>query len=40
MAAVDVGVGHRDDPVIAQLVVLETLADPGPQRSDQVPDLF
>src|SRR6266480_8018170 len=40
MAAVDIGVGHDDDAVIARLVGVEILAaDAGAERLDQGPDL-
>src|SRR4029077_12918184 len=40
MAAVDIGVGHDDDAVIARLVGVEILAaDAGAERLDQVADL-
>ena len=40
VAAVDVGVGHQDDAVVAQLVrVVLVLADAGAQRGDQRADL-
>ena len=38
--AVDVGVGHDDDLVIAQLVGVEFLAEAGSQRGDHGADLF
>src|SRR5262249_57284484 len=38
--AVDVGVRHDDDLVIAQLVRVELLADPGSERGDQRTDLL
>ena len=41
MGAVDVGVGHDDDLVVAQLVDVElVLADAGAQRGDQRADLL
>ena len=41
MRAVDVGVGHDDDLVIAQLVDVELVAaDAGAERGDQRADLF
>ena len=40
MAAVDVGIGHRDDAVVAQFFVFETFADTSAQSGDQVPDLL
>jgi hypothetical protein len=40
MGAVDVGVGHDDDAVIAQLVGVEILADAGAERSNQRSDLL
>src|SRR6185437_10488196 len=40
MAAVDIGVGHDDDAVVARLVGLEILAaDPGAERLDEGADL-
>ena len=36
VGAVDVGVGEQDDLVIAGLLDVELLADPGPHRSDDV----
>ena len=38
--AVDVGVGHDDDAVVAQLERVERVADAGAERRDQRPDLF
>ena len=43
MGAVDVGVGHDDDPVVAELREVEAVADaldPGPERDDQRPDVL
>src|SRR5215472_9740181 len=40
MRAVDIGVGHRDHPVVAEPVIVEALADTGTQGRDQVSDLF
>ena len=41
VGAVDVGVGHDHDLVVAQLLGVEfLLADPGPQRRDQRADLL
>ena len=41
MGAVDIGVGHDHDPVIADLLDVEIVAaDAGPQRRDQRPDLL
>ena len=43
MGAVDVGVGHDDDPVVAQLREVEAVADaldPGPEGDDQRPDVL
>ena len=43
MRAVDVGVGHDDDPVIAELREVEAVADPldaGAQRDDQRPHVL
>ena len=41
MRAVDVGVGHDDDLVVAQLFELEFVAaDAGAERGDQGADLF
>ena len=40
MGAVDVGVGHDDDPVVAQLREVEALADAGAERDDQRPDVL
>ena len=37
--AVDVGVGHQDDLVIAQLVEVEVVVDAGAERGDQRLDL-
>ena len=37
--AVDIGVGHEDDLVVAQLLDVEVLVDPGAQRGDQRLDL-
>ena len=39
MAAVDVGVRHEDDLVVADLVRVEVLADPGAEREDERADL-
>jgi len=39
VGAIDVGVSHDDDPVVAQVLQLEVLADPGTQRRDQGLDL-
>src|SRR5262249_8199481 len=38
--AVDVGIRHDDDLVIAQLVWIELLADPGSERGDERADLL
>ena len=43
MGAVDVGVGHDDDPVVAQLRDVEAVADaldPGAEGDDQRPDVL
>src|SRR5690606_15463244 len=40
VCAVDVGVGHDDDAVVAQLVDVEIGADAGTQCGDQGGDLF
>ena len=43
MGAVDVGVGHDDDPVVAQLREVEAVVDAfdaGPQGDDQRPDVL
>jgi hypothetical protein len=40
VGAVDVGVGHDDDPVVAQLREVEALADAGAERDDQRPDVL
>ena len=40
VGAVDVGVGHDDDPVVAQLREVEALADPGAEGDDQRPDVL
>jgi len=40
MGAVDVGVRHHDDLVIAQLVDREIVADAGAERGDQDADLL
>ena len=40
MGAVDVGVGHDDDPVVAQLREVEALADAGAEGDDQRPDVL
>ena len=43
VGAVDVGVGHDDDPVVAQLRDVEAVADPldpGPEGDDQRPDVL
>ena len=43
VGAVDVGVGHDDDPVVAQLGQVEAVADaldPGAQGDDQGPDVL
>ena len=36
MRAVDVGVGHDDDPVVAQVVGVAVLAEPAAEREAQV----
>src|SRR5205823_1416765 len=38
--AVDVGIRHDDDLVVAQLVGIELVADPGPERRDQRADFL
>ncbi len=40
VGAVDVGVGHDDDLVVAQLVGVELFADAGAERGDQGADLL
>ena len=43
MSAVDVGVGHDDDPVVAELLDVEAVADPldpGAERDDQRADVL
>jgi hypothetical protein len=40
VGAVDVGVGHDDDPVVAQLRGVEALADARPEGDDQRPDVL
>ena len=40
MGAVHVGVGHDDDPVVAQLREVEALADAGAEGDDQRPDVL
>ena len=40
VGAVDVGVGHDDDPVVAQLREVEALADARPEGDDQRPDVL
>ncbi len=40
MRAVDIGVGHDDDALVAQLVVLVALARAAAQRLDQIGELL
>ena len=37
--AIDIGIRHDDDPVVAQVGRIELLADRGPKRRDERPDL-
>ncbi len=40
MRAIDVGVGHDDDPVVAQIAGIAVLADATAQRQRQVGDFL
>jgi hypothetical protein len=40
VGAVHIGVGHDDDPVIAQLRDVEAVADPCAERDDQRADVL
>src|SRR5260370_28537652 len=40
VASVNIGIGHRHDLVVAKLVDVEVVTDPGTHRGDEVADLL